>query len=72
MNTVAKTFTVFKPMVQVAMRKAQELVSAGGYVVRETEQKVVIRRGVQEATVDAWGRVMWENREGQRAARRHH
>lgn len=55
----ANSLKVFRPMTQVATGKVRSLLDAGAQLVRESEDKVVLRRGIQQATVDAFGRVEW-------------
>ena len=60
MNQSTATLKVFKPVGAAALVTAQMLFNAKGTLLRETENKLLIRRGDQKATIDACGRVAWE------------
>lgn len=55
----SRDLDIFQPNVQLARRKVDELIERGAVVVSVRPALVVLKRGVQTARVDGWGRVDW-------------
>ncbi len=49
----------FKPITNIPQTKIDFLIERGGTVIKESEDKVIIKRMDKYATVDKFGRVTW-------------